>query len=374
MSQQKPEPPLTLEKLLTLSPPRLSSGKPPKRVRLMRHAFRGYKEQLKKLVKWGGPSLTLEQAYPEKGPIARSSAADVLNAVRMNERLAQLVTAEQGSDCLKEGDLVLVFGATGGKSAEYLAAFEVVQEEQDWEVFRRSYEDVLIAPPESAVAAGLKQHMLAIGAGYNILPHPKGTNYELRRLPDVLRGLERRMVVAWESTVSWHQAKLDKEILELRPKGFVREFTGYLDFTLSFAELRKIVGADASPGDSVWQEKLNAVTGVYIIASQDGRLYVGAAPGKGSPGGFLKRWSDYAGTNGCQASSADEKGLRQNVGMRAFLNAGTPAEQRRRLYGLHFSIAAVMDRSSPAQQVLDAEGWFKEKLGSRAERLGLNRN
>src|SRR5581483_4299935 len=44
-----------------------------------------------------------------------------------------------------------------------------------------------------------------------------------------------RLVVEWgKSALSWHQwlDQKDKEILELRPPGFVKEFSGYLDFTL----------------------------------------------------------------------------------------------------------------------------------------------
>src|SRR5690242_12488865 len=44
-----------------------------------------------------------------------------------------------------------------------------------------------------------------------------------------------RLVVEWgKSALSWHQwlDQKDKAILELRPPGFVKEFTGYLDFTL----------------------------------------------------------------------------------------------------------------------------------------------
>ena len=90
---------LTLEALLAIAPPKIG-GKAPKRIRLMRHAFRGHKEQLKKVNDWtkGRANLTYEQAYPRetRDTLGTPTAREVLNAVRLDRTLARLVSAEQG--------------------------------------------------------------------------------------------------------------------------------------------------------------------------------------------------------------------------------------------------------------------------------------
>ena len=372
---------LTLDTLLTPRP-KLNGGDAPGRIRLMRHAFRGHKAQLEKLEKWTqGVRLTEAQAYPpaSRPTLGTPSAKDVLNAVRLNRRLARLVSSDQSDGLLHTGDLILAFAATGGPSAEFLAAFEVA-DPVDWATYFQDYHDLLQRPPLSARSAGLQTTWLASGLGYNALPTEGPRLNHLIDRPDVLEGLERRLVVEWRSGVSWFQKDLHKEVLEIRPQGFVREFTGLLDFTLSFDELRAIVGIEDTDtkrttplsGDPIWRDQLQRVRGVYIVQSEEGPLYVGAAY---NTRGFLGRWTEYARTHEVSSGPNDEAGLRSNVGVRAFLNAdGDPAVQRRRLLGLRFSIAHVMDRSARAADVLDMERWFKNKLGTRANPLDLNEN
>lgn len=375
---------LTLEKLLRYHEVEGPNGIAPAieafpRIRLMRHAFRGYKTQLRKLRDWTNKTLSVEEAYPDGGP-RKVSARQVLDAVRFDPTLVEIVTAEQGSALLNRGDLVLVFGATGGKSAEFLAAFEV-EGELSWASFRQRYASFLTDPPKEALDAGFPDdRRLVRGMGYNALPSKSDLayRYDLKRRDDVLPGYARRLIVEWESGVSWFQGKLNKEVLEIRPKGFVREFTGYLDFTLSFEELRAVVGhpSGSSPtGDPEWCRRLSAVSGVYIVQSEDGRLYVGSASGRGDDGGFWGRWRTYASTNERAEGKDDRAGLRENVAMRSFLWAdGDERLQHQRLMGLRFSIARTMDKSVTRDEILEMESWFKEKLGSRAERLGLNAN
>jgi len=368
-------PALTLKDLLGVLD--ITSGaRRPSRIRLMRHAFRGHKAQLKKVAKWTNVSLTEEQAYPESHAslIGRPTAADVLNAVRLDRRLARLVSADQDDDgTIQKGDLLLVFGATGGKSAEFLAAFEVMGK-TSWSSFRADYEDILVPAPDTAREAGLSGLWLGRGLGYNSLPRQDRQMFELRDRPDILGGYERRLVIEWKSPVSWLQKDLEKEVLEIRPKGFVREFTSLLDFTLTFRELQAIVGTGNESGDPVWRQRLAGSCGVYIIQSHEGPQYVGAAFGRKDGGGFLGRWSTYTQTRQVSAGTDDKKGLRRNTGLKKFLDQGDPTEQRQRLDGLTFSIAHVMDRTAPKKEVLAMETRFKMKLGTRAVALGLNDN
>jgi hypothetical protein len=363
--------PLTLDGLLELT------GRPAGTIHLMRHRFRGHREQLATFQRWTGIALTEEQAYnqDDPDPVSKSTAREVLNAVRFQPRFTELVSSEQEEGILAVGDTVLAFASTGGFSAEYLAAFDVVTSspEYTWAEYQARYADLLRDPPASALEAfDGHQIRLVRRLGYNSCPSPKGALYHLRHNESVLTGLERRLIVGWRSPISWLQKKLDKEVLEIRPPGFVREFTGYLDFTLSFEELQRIVGTGSGEGDPVWRQRLSAVAGVYIIHAGDGQLYVGAAYGKADGGGFLGRWGGYARTHAVSTGIDDRVGLRENSGLRAFLDQGDEAQQRQRLGDLRFSIARTMDKHSPAKDVLDMERWFKEKLGSRAR--GLNDN
>ena len=374
-----------------------------RRVHLMRHSFRDAKAQLRKLRDWANLERvpTVEEAYPSDRPAA-VSAAKVLNSVRFNPVLAELVTAEQGSDNLDVGDLVLVFASTGGKTAEYLGAYEVQEAAPDrkhmtWGDFESRYGDVLRDPSPALYALGFPEESKVVeGMGYNSLPSggTGGYLYNLKRRSEVLEGLERRLIVEWKAGIRWHQQDLRKAVLEIRPPGFVREFTGYLNFTLSFEELRAIVGVEptedtsgstpnlskekkalAVRGDPVWCERLAAVAGVYLVQSAEGHVYVGSASGKTTDGGFLGRWRTYAATNETWSGPDDKTGLRGNVGMKEFLDAeGDLALQRRRLHGLRFSIAREMPKNAVRRDVEDMERWFKDKLGSREIGAKLNRN
>jgi len=173
------------------------------------------------------------------------------------------------------------------------------------------------------------------------------------------------------------QEKLDKEVLEIRPPGFVRDFPGLLEFTLSFQEMQQVVGVGSpgddlyAPGDPTWMAALEGASGVYIVHSDEGLSYVGAAYGAG---GFLGRWKTYARTSAASSGPDDTSGLRGNIGMGRFLTEGPEEQQRRRLLGLRFSILHVMHRSAPKELVESMETQFKEKFRSRDARWGLNRN
>jgi hypothetical protein len=386
---------LTLKQLIesdTYSTTKNSNSK--RRIRLMRHAFRGGRDDLKKCAEWTGVRLTPGQADPtNRNGAGLPTARAVLNAVRFEPKLVELISAEQGPKghgLLKPGDLLLVFGATGGRSAEYLGAFDVGSSDPSidgnsdgtlsWKRFQERYSRWLVDPPQSARDAGLEGKLVR-GLGYNAVTRENDCFYDLHPNPHILTGLERRLIVEWKSGVVWFQKELEKEVLEIRPKGFVQDFPGLLEFTLSFDEMRQIVGvgkdahaSDYIPGDPAWRSALGAAAGVYLIQSDEGNVYVGAAFGKSKGGGFLGRWRAYAETNPVSDGPNDTRGLRGNVGLKAFLDAGSADQQRRRLRGLHFSIAHVMPRSASKDAVEAVEAQFKNKLKSRSTPWGLNKN
>ncbi len=178
---------LQLADLVFLSKPELRD----RRIRLMRHAFRGGKDDIQKVQKWTKNRVVLDPAGPEAEGLP--SARDILNRVRFNPRLVELVSAEQGDAVLRTDDLLLTFAATGGRSAEYLGAFDV-RGTLEWEDFYERYAEHLEEPPAAAVAKGMTGRLVK-GLGYNSLPAPGKVQFDLRPRQDVLPGLQRRLIV-----------------------------------------------------------------------------------------------------------------------------------------------------------------------------------
>ena len=117
-------------------------------------------------------------------------------------------------------------------------------------------------------------------------------HYDLIR-ENTLSDLEERLVIDWgSSTVSWCQKKLDKEIVEILPRGYAKTFLGYENTILVFDELEKIV---RNPDvNKQWKMMLSNVYGIYLILDKsDGQQYVGSAYGKE---GLWGRWSNYVQT------------------------------------------------------------------------------
>jgi hypothetical protein len=177
--------------------------------------------------------------------------------------------------------------------------------------------------------------------------------YDLERLTE-FSDLEDRVVIDWgPSTRSWHQwLRSNREVVEVLPVGYVKEFPGYLDFILSYDELRAIV---LNPiANREWHRMLRAVAGVYLqIDRASGRQYVGSACGEG---GILQRWSNYV-----QTRHGGNKLLRE------LLANGTSSEK-----SFEFTLLQTMPRTATPAEVVACERLHKRKLGSRVH--GLNSN
>lgn len=176
--------------------------------------------------------------------------------------------------------------------------------------------------------------------------------YDLTRL-DAFSDLEDRVVIDWgESTRSWHQWLREREVVEVLPTGYVREFPGYLDFVLSFGELRSIVHAPVANRE--WHTMLRAVAAVYLVVDRrTGRQYVGSAYGAD---GLLGRWEAYARTG--------HAGNQQLIE----LLAADPEYARH----LDFTILQTLPRTATPSEVVACEQLHKRKLGSRVYGLNLN--
>jgi hypothetical protein len=186
------------------------------------------------------------------------------------------------------------------------------------------------------------------GYTYPDMSVAKAYYYELRKEPG-FEDLEDRVVMDWGAgALAWHQwlAKRDREVIEILPKGFVKTFPGYLDFVLTFEELRRIVSHPEENRD--WHDMLGAVSGVYVITDQrTGRHYVGAAYGRD---GILGRWRAYAKTG----HGGNRRLERLTSSRKNYASNFT------------FTVLRVMDRTTPDIEVLAQEELVRRKLGKTA--------
>jgi len=176
--------------------------------------------------------------------------------------------------------------------------------------------------------------------------------YQLERLSQ-FDDLSGRVVIDWGgSTRSWHQWLAPKEIVEVLPPGFVREFPGYSQILLTHAELRQITENPLAHRE--WHRALSSVAGIYLILdTATGLQYVGSAYGMG---GILGRWQAYA-----------RSGHGGNLQLRGLIAANPDC-----VHAWQYSILATLSQSATCDDVIQMEALYKAKLGSRAH--GLNSN
>ena len=165
--------------------------------------------------------------------------------------------------------------------------------------------------------------------------------YDLERLPEI-EDLKGRVVIEWgPSTRSWSQwAGTGKVITEIRASVEELPFPGFSRFASTVEDVPTLPPS--------WTGALSSVGGVYLlVCPRTGEQYVGSAYGED---GFAGRWLAYA---------ADGHGGNLMLRMR-----------ERENYAV--SILEVASPDMAARDVIEREGAWKTKLGSRAH--GLNAN
>ncbi len=179
-------------------------------------------------------------------------------------------------------------------------------------------------------------------------------HYDLDELSE-FNALRDRLVIDWgASTRSWHQWLKDKPVIELRPRGFVREFSGYDDVLLRSDELKQIV--QHPDANRLWHTMLGGVAGVYLIVDTSegsGQQYIGSAYGEE---GILGRWKTYV-----TSKHGGNKRLKELLAVEPDRHAS-----------FSFSILRTLSRSLTQKEVIAVENHYKRKLGTRA--FGLNDN
>lgn len=167
--------------------------------------------------------------------------------------------------------------------------------------------------------------------------------------------MEHRLVIKWAGVAQGWCVKIDtfaNEVVQLLPKGFVRDFPGYLDINISFRELQGIVNDPNA--NAIWHKMLSAVGAVYLIVdTKEGKQYVGSASGKE---GLLGRWKEYA-----------INGHGNNTKLKELIEVDP-----QRIHTFKYTILQTLPRTLTQNEVLREEGKYKDKLGTRAYGLNLN--
>ncbi len=176
--------------------------------------------------------------------------------------------------------------------------------------------------------------------------------YDLHEV-EFMSDLKDRLIIKWGGAqVVWNQYLAPKEIVEILPQGYVKEFPGFDDLVLSFADLKTIV--DNKDANREWHRQLSSVAGVYLILDTiTGMQYIGSAYGKE---GILRRWTTYVKTS-----------HGGNLQLIALLN-----EFPNRYNYFQYSILKILPTALVKDDVLKYETLYKQKLGTRA--FGLNSN
>ncbi|HRJ80232.1 MAG TPA: GIY-YIG nuclease family protein, partial [Cyclobacteriaceae bacterium] len=129
-------------------------------------------------------------------------------------------------------------------------------------------------------------------------------------------------------------------------------FRGSLqDFILNFDELKEIV----TNGYGDWKRMLSGAKGIYLISdTKTGKLYVGSAYGED---GIWGRWNSYVSTNG----HGGNKQLKELIAKKADYAKN-----------FQFSVLMILPKTITADQAIEKERLFKNKLGTNS--FGLNSN
>ena len=183
-----------------------------------------------------------------------------------------------------------------------------------------------------------------------------GYKYELEEV-DFLQDINNRLVIDWgkgfRSWAQWLDEKKDKEVIEIRPKGYVDDFPGYADVFLDYSELEKIIKYPNA--NKIWYQKLSAVAGIYLITDQfTGKHYIGSAYGKD---GIIGRWKTYV-----------DKSMKENKDLIELSDKNDESYK----YKFTFTILRTLSKALTKDEVIEKENSYKRRLGSKE--FGLNSN
>lgn len=185
----------------------------------------------------------------------------------------------------------------------------------------------------------------------SVIGTPHDIEYDFEEMSN-FDDLKERVIVKWTNAISWHQwIKNEMEVIEIHPGLHYKHFTDYSDFILTFSELKEILINQY--GD--WKRMLSGVKGIYLISdTKTGKLYVGSAYGED---GIWGRWNSYVSTNG----HGGNKQLKELIN-----------KKENYANNFQFSILMILPKTITADQAIEKEKLFKNKLGTNS--FGLNSN
>ena len=169
--------------------------------------------------------------------------------------------------------------------------------------------------------------------------------------------LKERVIIDWgKGTLAWvqkHNEQNIKEVIEILPTGYVKEFSDYFDFTLTYNELKKLT--EYPEANKRWIDKLSPVNGIYLILDKKtGSQYIGSAYGVN---GIWGRWENYVNTKG-------------HGGNKLLIELLDKDENY--ISNLQWTIFETLPANLSKDRVILYETRYKDKLGTRA--FGLNAN
>ena len=179
--------------------------------------------------------------------------------------------------------------------------------------------------------------------------------YNLEALSE-FNDLKERVIIDWgQGTLAWVQKyneKNIKEVIEILPTGYVKEFTDYLDFTLTYNQLKKL--SIYPVANKRWIDKLSSINGIYLILDKKtGNQYIGSACGAN---GVWGRWQNYI-SNG-------HGGNKQLIELLE--------KDKDYISNFQWTILETLPSNLTKEKVISYETKYKEKLGTRV--FGLNSN
>lgn len=264
----------------------------------------------------------------------------ILNECQLDPKLVQLVRHQQR-------------GPNGGTPYTLLQTnpleFEFYQTIQGREVFRRQFiASFVVTPSGETLFVNLYEvakpniNSTAVSCPIKLKSYEAGKLFVYGlSLDERMNDFSKRLIIDWgEGYRSWVQRpeKQNKDVVEIRKQFEEPEFPDHFSFRKRIDEIPTLY--------PTWKAVLRSTKGVYLLVCKEtGAQYVGSATGDN---GFLGRWSAYA---------VDGHG-------------GNKLLKQRNQRDYIVSILETVGSKAQRREVLELEGLWKDKLGSRAERLG----
>ena len=158
---------------------------------------------------------------------------------------------------------------------------------------------------------------------------------------DLLQEYENRLIIDWgKSARMWHQkGTTEKAIVSIQ--GDV--FPGFERLCISFDKLQMIV--KNQHGFEAWYTAMASVNAIYLIVDRKtGMQYVGSAYNQN---GLWGRWSVYVATGGHGGNKKMMQSMKETPG---------------RCHDLQFSVLQVLPKNMAADEIIQTETLWKEKL------------